>query len=600
MAKIDRYGGNLEAFASEAQGQERTVFGTETIDDTLTAQINALFKRGWGTVSATDSPTLQDFNAAMYTATQLLAYLHQVGIAEWNQNQLYYAGTSACLHQGRIWIAAVDEPTDEPTSASAQWESVLSPDDISSDATPETLAKRDAAGTFKVSEATDPAHPVRQQEFDAHLQDTDAHEAANLSYDPTASTLTATDVQGAIDETVQRVDDLEVVVYAEEAATVSWNMATDTWTGDPKATAAHKSMRRCVVDSAGVIQYYLDEFDSTLQEDGVTPANLDGTDGQVMVEIQPFYVRTNFEGQVATWSVSAVPLPGYVLHPAFEGGAVLKTYIGAYDAIVYDTSAGAYINGLNLENNTSRVNLGEDLLASVATGNFAMVGLTRGEFRTLAQNAGFQLYDFWQYQAVIMLFITEYGSWNSQAVLGHGNVDRSYPVSSNNQAQSPHEANGLSNIIGNGSGGINTADGAPWVSYRGIENIWGNCWQFVDGWNVNNYQSYVSNNEAVYADDTSAGYTAIGDTVPAGITNTAIKNWQYIENAFIVRQVGGGASTSAFVTDHFWSATGWRVAHVGGDAETALRGGLAALYLLTVSVVRYRGLGARLSKKLRA
>src|SRR5699024_656169 len=139
------------------------------------------------------------------------------------------------------------------------------------------------------------------------------------------------------------------------------------------------------------------------------------------------------------WSVSPVPLAGYTLHPAFEGGIEL-TYIGAYDAIVYDNSAGGYINGLNLDNNTSRVTLGEDLLASVATGNFPMVGLTRNEFRTLADNAGFQLYDFWQHQAVMMLFITEYGTWNSQGVLGRGNVDRSYPASSSNQNDSPTEA----------------------------------------------------------------------------------------------------------------------------------------------------------------
>src|SRR5699024_4694231 len=141
-------------------------------------------------------------------------------------------------------------------------------------------------------------------------------------------------------------------------------------------------------------------------------------------------------------------------------------------AIVYDNSAGGYINGLNLDNNTSRVTLGEDLLASVATGNFPMVGLTRNEFRTLADNAGFQLYDFWQCQAVMMLFITEYGTWNSQGVLGRGNVDRSYPASSSNQNDSPTEAPGLSNVIGNGSGGIDDADGDPWVSYRGIENPW--------------------------------------------------------------------------------------------------------------------------------
>jgi len=67
MAKINRYGGNLEAFASEAIGQERTVFGTETFDDSLTAQINALFRRGWGIVApASMRPTLQDFNALGY------------------------------------------------------------------------------------------------------------------------------------------------------------------------------------------------------------------------------------------------------------------------------------------------------------------------------------------------------------------------------------------------------------------------------------------------------------------------------------------------------------------------------------------------------
>jgi hypothetical protein len=67
-----------------------------------------------------------------------------------------------------------------------------------------------------------------------------------------------------------------------------------------------------------------------------------------------------------------------------------------------------------------------------------------------------------------------------------------------------------------------------------------------------------------------------------------------------VRQVGGGASTSAFVTDHFWSATGWRVANVGSNAEVALRGGMAALNLSDDSVYRNRYRGARLSKKLRA
>ena len=118
-------------------------------------------------------------------------------------------------------------------------------------------------------------------------------------------------------------------------------------------------------------------------------------------------------------------LPGFVLHPAFEGG-VEKTYIGAYDATVFSVAADAVIDGLNSDNNSARIDLATDKLYS-ASGNFCMVGVHRTDFRTLAENHGFQLYDYWQWQLVQYLFITEYGNWNSQAVLGNGNVSRSYP-----------------------------------------------------------------------------------------------------------------------------------------------------------------------------
>lgn len=51
-------------------------------------------------------------------------------------------------------------------------------------------------------------------------------------------------------------------------------------------------IRRCVVKN-GVVQYYLNPDDSNFKEDGVTPAILDGTDGDVMVEIPEFFYKTN-------------------------------------------------------------------------------------------------------------------------------------------------------------------------------------------------------------------------------------------------------------------------------------------------------------------
>lgn len=129
MSKITRYNGNLVAFASEFTGVEKTTFGTETASNDLTAQINANYKRGWGIVDANDTPKLQDFNAIGFTATQLLAYLHQVGVAEWNATQEFYKG-SATSHDGRIWLSLVDNPTEEPSDISTEWDKSLTNDDL--------------------------------------------------------------------------------------------------------------------------------------------------------------------------------------------------------------------------------------------------------------------------------------------------------------------------------------------------------------------------------------------------------------------------------------------------------------------------------------
>ena len=54
-------------------------------------------------------------------------------------------------------------------------------------------------------------------------------------------------------------------------------------------------MRRCLQNDDGTVNYYLDPTDSTLKEDGATASVLDGTDGQVMVEIQKFAYRYAYD-----------------------------------------------------------------------------------------------------------------------------------------------------------------------------------------------------------------------------------------------------------------------------------------------------------------
>ena len=58
----------------------------------------------------------------------------------------------------------------------------------------------------------------------------------------------------------------------------------------------HVKMRRCVQRDDRTVAYYLHPMDSTRKEDG-SPAKLDGTDGQVMVEIPRHWRRFETEAE---------------------------------------------------------------------------------------------------------------------------------------------------------------------------------------------------------------------------------------------------------------------------------------------------------------
>jgi hypothetical protein len=85
-------------------------------------------------------------------------------------------------------------------------------------------------------------------------------------------------------------------------------------------------MRRCLI-LAGALNYYLDSANSLLK-DGGAAAVLDGTDGNVMVEIPAHYEKFWEENVAGTIyqnaAVSEYALPGFVL--------VSKHYISAYEA----------------------------------------------------------------------------------------------------------------------------------------------------------------------------------------------------------------------------------------------------------------------------
>jgi hypothetical protein len=355
----------------------------------------------------------------------------------------------------------------------------------------------------------------------------------------------------------------------------SWdNNATTTPVAKPEVTPSstllasiHGRMRGCLLLDNGQVNYYLNPTNWAQKEDG-SASVLTGADGMVMVEIPAFYVKNESSGTLWKPVISATPLPGYDLHPAFikDGTQVPYRYYSAYDACVFDVSASAYIAGLNLDNATSLVDTGADKLASVS-GVYPMVGLTRNEFRLLAANrgTGWRVGDFTLWSAIGILMAVEAQTLNSQGVYGAGNTGNSYFSSSSNQNDSPHTIAGAGNALGNGStdttsGASNTnRPGTSYCKYRGIENFWGNCWNWTDGINIfsegntagNKVFAYWSNNRANFADDTATNYGLLGE-----IANTLNNNrygTQFSQDNVWALVTTGFSTTSTHGTSDFLS-----------------------------------------------
>jgi hypothetical protein len=388
----------------------------------------------------------------------------------------------------------------------------------------------------------------------------------------------------------------------------TWNSFTSTpdsvFGRQQIVTGVHDKIRGCVLNVDGTVNYYLNPETWAEKDDG-TASVLTGADGNVMVEIPKFYYRQERSGTTTTWKVSAVGQSGYKVHPAFikDGVEVDFRYYGAYDACVYDDSASGYLAGLNLDDNTANVDLVNDSLASVK-GIYPMVGLTRDEFRTLGANVGtgWRQLDFTLWSAVQMLYLIEYQSFFSQDILGAGNTNGTYVASSALQSASPHTIAGAGDAIANGStntvtgAGVSAKPGTSFMKYRGIENLYGNCFNWADGINVNVTAAgnvHVTNNATNWADDTATNYALIASGLPTA--TGFIRNLLPVDGYFLSSS-NSGASSTTFITDqHLANTPSNRVVNVGGSAVSGASAGAFFLNSFTASSSADRLGGGRLA-----
>ncbi len=381
--------------------------------------------------------------------------------------------------------------------------------------------------------------------------------------------------------------------YGSSTSIYWYGVEWDTTVADPALTRIgnveyqatlpiQSRMVRAVVNDNGTINYYLDPNNSNYKADG-TPADLTGASGQVMVIIPTHWYRFEKIGTIRKVELSTVALPGFTEVPEYA--------VGAYEAY-YNTTTG------KLESRS---------------GVMPTTNKTRANFRAYAaaRGANWHQLDYTNYLDIFYLYLTEYATFDIQSVIP-GATNANGTDWSNYNGYNSVIATGVSNTYGNYSGSVpfsltNFVGGTGTLNsqvadYRGIENIYGHIWQFIDGINVDYVSTtqanvYIDADPSTFADDTQTGYTLLGTSPNANGWIRSLIDGSWIPATDV------GASSSTYMTDYHYvsiTQTGvWRVALAGGSFSNGTNAGLLDSNFNISSGSVSASVGARLCLKIK-
>ncbi|MBS6062729.1 MAG: hypothetical protein KH972_02540 [Peptostreptococcaceae bacterium] len=279
--------------------------------------------------------------------------------------------------------------------------------------------------------------------------------------------------------------------------------------------------------------------------------------GDVMVKIPEFWFKRYVQGGTEYIKIADKQTEGFVKHPGSG------RFVGAYK-----TSS----NNKSVRNASPTVNQ------------------TRATMRNNAKNkgTGWGIIDLVTESAIQILFLVEFATNNSQAAIGRGYCDN------NSSALSSGTCDNVSGLTGRPAG----TDGKVDVVYRGIEGIWGNIYEWVDGINVKDGEYYICLDQSRYADDTSSNYHKLGYR---GLTNNSWITAEGMDNNYswaMLPTAGSGGSESTYYADYVYDSTGgWRGGCRSGFWNSGSVCGLFLALLYYSSSITYSYFGSRLLYK---
>ena len=231
----------------------------------------------------------------------------------------------------------------------------------------------------------------------------------------------------------------------------------------------YSEIKKCTINDNGDVTSYIGS-DNYIE---------DGSNGQVMVEIPKFYYKKNVINGIYEYYICPIKKDGYKVHPAFvtESGEKDYIYIGAYESSIYDVSEGVYLKE-NEQIGDFTVSAGDKLssISDVLSATGISQEFTLENSRVLAKNRGekFGIMNYKYMSALQLLMSIEFGGFDMQTLFDNG-------ISFNGG----HIRNGLTSKFGDEISKAKSETKEYSISYRGIENIYGNKFCYVDGIDLN-------------------------------------------------------------------------------------------------------------------
>jgi len=371
----------------------------------------------------------------------------------------------------------------------------------------------------------------------------------------------------------------------------------------------HKEVKRCVMLDDGTVNYYLDPDDSTLRDDG-TPSNLEGDDGQVMVEIPEHWRRFDEEGDIQRVLISTTPF--------LNAHRVPKIYVSAFEATVDRTNNKlSSVATLNTDYRGGNNNASLDGNANSQLGMPA-TSLSRINFTDYANNRGANwyanLYD--AHLNLFWLYTIEYATKNSQKAftntltpegyrdggLGAGVTNISIGSWGNFNGRYPfvkcfeESTNNFTNSIPY----THPVLGATQIPvYRGVEHPFGHIWKWTEQINVkaiDGQNLMYKANSFNFQSSNYQGYKFIGEL--AG-SNGYIEELLFGDKGHILPVDTSGASSSTYWADFYFenappSGEAIKGLRFGGRADNGAPAGFVSSVVLNAPSITRTTVGSRL------